>query len=78
MLRAESKYKDGRKLIILGLSFKNLELLKEGKPILSDIKDQEVIMIHSEKDEKTLYNSFKPFIGKKTDIIISDKFKESE
>lgn len=34
MIRARGEHPDGREFVVLGLSDKNLELLREGKPIL--------------------------------------------
>jgi hypothetical protein len=41
MVRGSGMYK-GRKLVLLGLSAKNLELLKEGRPMHIDLRDEGV------------------------------------
>jgi hypothetical protein len=62
MIKFVSEGKD-RKVIGFGLTERNLELLKEGKPILVDLAGLGVpsvqITIFYGKDEKTIYQDLK-------------------
>jgi hypothetical protein len=65
----------GEEMLILGLSAKNLEKLKEGKPMYLTSKTHGEgipagwrIMIFTGKDEQTMAHTMKPFIGPETKI----------
>lgn len=63
-------------VVILGITDKNMELLKQDKPIklnLSDLglPDRTVYIVHG-KDEQALYRQFKEFIDPFNTIIKDD------
>lgn len=64
--------KDGVPLLGFGISEKNVEMLKEGKPILIKGKEEMKIpmnfMIFYGEDERHMYNTLEDFIGPKTEF----------
>jgi hypothetical protein len=72
--------RDGKdfRLVILGLSYNNLEELKKGRPILIKgstigLEDDIELLIFSGKDELTMKRDFSQFIGPKTEVHIDPK-----
>jgi hypothetical protein len=73
MFKATAATPDGKILVILGLSHKNLDLLKEGSPILvkgSDIGITEDILVFSEDTEETIMKKMKRYIGPNTKVTV--------
>lgn len=74
--------KDGKpvKIVVFGLSHKNLEKLREGKPIVvkgTDVGLEDVqIMIFAGKDEQTMQREFAQFIGPDTEVHIDPRLRE--
>ena len=77
--------RDGKpmRLVILGLSHRNLDELykKKGRPIKikgSDIglEDNVEIFIFGGKDEQTMQHDFMEFVGPETKVHIDPKLKE--
>jgi hypothetical protein len=71
MIRMSAETGAGRRLIVLGLSEKNIEKLREGKPIhihADDMGFAGEIMIFTGKDEATMTDMVKPFIGPETQV----------
>jgi hypothetical protein len=77
-----SGVKDGKpvKLVILGLSFKNLEKLKEGRPIkimgdtiglTSDVE----FLIFSGETEQSMHKEMQQFVGPDTEVYIDPRLK---
>jgi hypothetical protein len=71
MIRMAATNTRGRKIIVLGLSEKNIEKLREGKPIhihADEMGFPGEIMIFTGKDEASMAEMVKPFIGPDTDV----------
>jgi hypothetical protein len=77
--------RDGKsmRLIILGLSHRNLDELykKKGRPIKiigSDVglEDDVEIFIIGGKDERTMQHDFMEFVGPETEVHIDPKLKD--
>lgn len=67
MIKALGRTKDGRRLVVLGLSRQNCELLLEGKPIKVEtpdlgIVDGPTIMLCAGETEESLEKTFAEFI----------------
>jgi len=74
MIKFKTVYPDGKIGIGLGITARNLELLKEDRPILFDLAAfglNAKIMIIYGKNEQTILKALEPFISSDT-IIHSD------
>ena len=71
MIKAKSKVKDGKDILVLGLSELNITKLKEGHPIKIDDKRffDGVILITYGKTEERIAADLSQFITKDTDIL---------
>jgi hypothetical protein len=77
--------RDGKpiRLIVLGLSHKNLDELykKQGRPIsfkgsTIGLEDDIEFIIFGGKDERTMQHDFAKFIGPETEVHIDPKLKD--
>ena len=71
MIKAKSKVKDGKDILVLGLSELNITKLKEGQPIKIDDKRffDGVILITYGKTEERIAADLSQFITKDTDVL---------
>jgi len=80
MLKAIGVRVDGGKLIALGLSHKNLEVIKTDKPILvrgTEIGIPEIdILLFSGPTERDMMTAMQKLIGPETEVKIDPKLKE--
>lgn len=82
-MMAEGK-KHGRPvtLVVMGLSHRNLDLLREKRPIIFDGEEINVpgfeFIIFSEVDEETMQEKVKDLIGPNTEVRISPRFKKGK
>lgn len=64
-------------VIVLGLSEMNIKRLREGKPIKFNLKELGMsdidILIFTGRDEHTMAEEFKQFIGPETKVYIDPK-----
>jgi hypothetical protein len=71
MLIATTQSKEGHKVLILGLSQRNIELLQQGRPIHKDGSeaglDSDVLILYGKTDED-LVRELTPLIGPDTRI----------
>lgn len=73
MIKASATLPDGRKLVLLGLSSRNLELLRERKPAMINLDElggaNEVVIMWGET-EQAIYDEMKGanVIGAETEI----------
>jgi hypothetical protein len=68
-------------LIVFGLSDRNLDLLRDGRPIKfsgSDvgISDEFEFIIFAGKDEREMQSDFAQFVGPNTELHIDPRFKD--
>jgi hypothetical protein len=77
MIKATARLKDGRVLLVLGLSEGNVQHMKAGRPIYFDIDALKlgpddrlgVVTVFYGPDEATLTASIKSMIGPQTEVI---------
>lgn len=73
MIKFTANHPDGKMLIGLGLSNRNIKLLREGRPIVVDLADLGItlkaeIFIFTGKDERSMKKDLKQYIGPDTVI----------
>jgi hypothetical protein len=81
MLKGVANLDNGRKLVIIGLSDKNIRLLQENKPIpiLGTEMDVEFdILVFAGSTEKDLLDKLREFIGPNTKIDIDPRYTTEE
>lgn len=81
MIKFLIKNKAGKNALGLGLSGKNIELLKQGKPIVIETTDLEGltgfdanILIMYGETEQHIYNQLKPNMDEKTEVVKEEGF----
>lgn len=82
MLKAIANHEDGTKLLIIGLSFKDLELLR-AKPLDDHIRIRGAqtglpvdVMIFCGENEAVMMGIMSNAIGPDTKVLIDDKLKQ--
>ena len=77
MIKFANKLDDGGLSLGFGLSERNIELLKAGKPIKIDLKEMVGIegsaIIFYGKTEKEMLRALKPYIGPETKTNLMDE-----
>jgi hypothetical protein len=81
MIKATARLKDGRVLLVLGLSEGNVQHLKAGQPIYFDIDALKlgpedrlgIVTVFYGETEATMQTSIKAMIGPETEVITVPK-----
>jgi len=81
VVKISAKGKDGRMVVVLGLSYRNLDKLRaDGLNGFIKVQGHELgidcdVLITSAETEAAIAEAFKDMIGPQTDVRISDKLK---
>jgi len=82
MVKITAKGKDGRNVVVLGLSHRNLDKLRADglngfiKVIGAEIGIDCDILITAAETEAAIAEGFKDMIGPQTDVKVSDRLKQ--